>query len=36
MKVFSIYSPVKHTKGTDEKTKDDAIQQEGPLEGTGE
>ena len=36
MKVFSIYSSVKHAKGTDEKTKDDAIQQEGPLEGTGE
>lgn len=36
MKVFSIYSPVKHDKGIVETTKDDAIKQEGPLEGTGE
>ncbi|EKQ17020.1 cupin domain-containing protein [Lacticaseibacillus paracasei] len=36
MKVFSIYSPVKHQKGTNEATKADAIKQEGPLEGTGE
>lgn len=36
MKVYSIYSPVKHAKDTDEDTKADAIKQEGPLEGTNE
>lgn len=36
MKVYSIYSPVKHAKDTDENTKADAIKQEGPLEGTNE
>ncbi|WP_010630558.1 cupin domain-containing protein [Sporolactobacillus vineae] len=36
MKVYSIYSPVKHAKNTDEETKADAIKQEGPLEGTNE
>lgn len=34
MKVYSIYSPVKHEKGIEETTKEDAIRQEGPLEGT--
>lgn len=34
MKVFSVYSPVKHAKGTNETTKADAIDKEGPLEGT--
>lgn len=36
MKCYSIYSPVKHDHGVTETTKQDAIKQEGPLEGTGE
>lgn len=36
MKCYSIYSPVKHAHGVQETTKDDAILQEGPLEGTNE
>lgn len=34
MKVYSIYSPVKHAKGIEEATKAEAIKKEGPLEGT--
>lgn len=36
MKCYSIYSPVKHEHGVTETTKEDAIKQEGQLEGTGE
>ena len=36
MKCFSLYAPVKHAHGTTESTKDDAIAQEGPLEGSNE
>ncbi|WP_373750856.1 cupin domain-containing protein [Weissella soli] len=36
MKCYSIYSPVKHDHGVTEATKEEAITQEGPLEGTNE
>ncbi len=36
MKCLSLYAPVKHAHGTTESAKDDAIAQEGPLEGSNE
>lgn len=36
MKCYSIYSPVKHKHGITESTKEEAILQEGDLEGSDE
>ncbi|MGB2541532.1 cupin domain-containing protein, partial [Leuconostoc suionicum] len=36
MKCYSIYSPVKHEHGVTESTKEEAIIQEGELEGSDE